>query len=178
MDSINKNQQEENHKDLFGTEAFEKLKELTSKAGTCFFCSSIRSKQSFSTRPMALQKLDDEGSLWFLSAADSFKNDELKEDPKVQLLFQGSHYSDFLSIYGKATISTDKEKIKELWNPMLKTWFTEGVDDPRITVIKVDPEEGYYWDTKHAVIVSFVKRLVGAAIGKTLDDSIEGTLKV
>ena len=27
-------------------------------------------------------------------------------------------------------------------------WFTEGVRDPRITVIKVTPEDGYYWDTK------------------------------
>ena len=60
---------------------------------------------------------------------------------------------------------------------MIKTWFTEGVDDPRITVIKVTPEDGYYWDTKHGTIVSFAKQLVGAAIGQTLDDSIEGTLK-
>jgi general stress protein 26 len=52
-------------------------------------------------------------------------------------LFQGSDYSDFLNIYSTATVSKDKQKIKELWQPVLKTWFTEGVDDPRISVIKV-----------------------------------------
>ena len=59
---------------------------------------------------------------------------------------------------------------------MLKTWFTEGEDDPRITVIEVEPEGGYYWDNKHGSIVAGIKMLIGAAIGKTLDDSIEGRL--
>ena len=60
----------------------------------------------------------------------------------------------------------------------MKTWFTEGVDDPRITAIKFTPKSGYYWDTKHGTAVAGVKMLVGAAIGKTLDDSIEGELRI
>jgi general stress protein 26 len=76
-----------------------------------------------------------------------------------------------------ATVSTDKGKIRELWEPILKTWFTGGIDDPRITVIKVAPVEGYYWDTKHGSAIAGVKMLIGAAIGKTLDDSIEGTVR-
>jgi general stress protein 26 len=176
MDSINKQQPEDNFEDLNGKEAREKIKELVDKANTCFFCTDIETGKPFNTRPMSVQKLDDEGNFWFLSAKDSHKNQELKNDAFVQLLFQGSHYSDFLNIYGKATVSTDKEKIKELWEPILKTWFTEGVDDPRITVIKVVPESGYYWDTKHNMAIGFAKRLIGASIGKTLDDSIEGNL--
>ncbi|MEP6710843.1 MAG: pyridoxamine 5'-phosphate oxidase family protein [Ferruginibacter sp.] len=178
MDSINKNQPEENYKDLTGAEGTKKMKELIEKAATCFFCTNITSGQALTTRPMSVQKTDDEGILWFLSAADSHKNEEIGGDPMVQLLFQGSPHSDFLSLSGEASISQDKAMIKELWNPMLKTWFTEGEDDPRITVIKVVPEKGYYWDTKHAMAVAFVKRLVGAAIGKTLDDSVEGTITV
>lgn len=127
---------------------------------------------------MSVQKIDEHANLWFLSAKDSHKNAEIKEDHTVQLLFQGSSYSDFLSLYGKASISTDKSKIKELWQPILKTWFTEGIDDPRITVIKVKPIDGYYWDTKHNMIVGLVKRMAGAIIGKTLDDSIEGNISM
>ena len=77
-----------------------------------------------------------------------------------------------------ATVSGDPKKTKELVEPIVKTWFTEGVDDTRITVIRVQPNEGYYWDTKHGSAVSGIKMLIGAAIGKTLDDSIEGTLRV
>lgn len=177
MDSINKNQPEDNFKNLVGREAIDKIKELAAKAGSCFFCTKIESGKSFDTRPMAPEKIDDEGNFWFLSSSDSHKNEELENDPSVQMLFQGSSYSNYLSIYGKATISKDKNKIKELWNPMMKTWFTEGENDPRITVIKVTPSEGYYWDTKHGMAVATLKRIFGAIKGETYDDSIEGNIK-
>jgi general stress protein 26 len=178
MDSINKQQPEENYKDLSGNEAIDKMKELKKKASSCFMCTAIKTGQPFAARPMAVQQIDDEGNFWFLSSVDSYKNEEIASDPIVQLLFQGSDYSDFFYVYGIATISQDKAKIKELWNPMLKVWFTEGEDDPRITVIKVEPTDGYYWDTKHNQAIAFLKRAVGAAMGKTLDDSIEGKLNV
>ncbi len=178
MDSINKQQEEDNYENLKGAEGIKKIKELTDKAPSCFFCTHITSGEPFITRPMSVQEVDDEGNLWFLSANDSHKNYEIKNDSSVQLLFQGSSYSDFLNLYGRATVNQDKEKIKELWKPILKTWFTEGIDDPRISVIKVVPEEGYYWDTKHNMAVGLIKRLTGAILGKTMDDSIEGNIAV
>lgn len=178
MDSINQQQPEKNHEDLRGEDAQHKLKELVEKASSCFFCTQIKSGQQFATRPMSVQQVDDEGNCWFLSASDSHKNSEINIDPAVQLLFQGSKHSDFLTLYGQATINRDKQKIKELWQPILKTWFTEGENDSRITVIKFVPEQGYYWDTKHGQIVAFAKQLVGAMTGKTLDDSIEGKISV
>jgi general stress protein 26 len=177
MDSINQQQPEKNHQDLFDVSALDKMKELIDKAkSNCFFCTNIRAGEPFSTRPMSVQKFDSDGTLWFLSASDSKKNKELGEDPYAQLLFKGSDYSDFLTLYGEVRISEDRGKIKELWEPVLKTWFTEGIDDPRITVIQLLPIHGYYWDTKHGQFVAFAKQMVGAAIGKTLDDSIEGNL--
>lgn len=174
MDSINKNQPEQNRRDLRGNEAIKQAKELIAKAQTCFFCTN--SSGSTAARPMSVQEVDDAGHLWFLSADDSHKNQELKRDPNVTLYFQGSAHSDFLTLRGTASISRDKQKIKQLWEPVIKTWFTEGVDDPRISVIRVAPSEGYYWTTKHGKAIAGAKMLIGAAIGKTLDDSIEGEL--
>jgi general stress protein 26 len=178
MDSINKQQPEENYEDLWGIKAKKKIRELNEKASSCFFCTDIKIGQPFDARPMSVQKLDDDGIFWFLSAKDSNKNKAVESDPFVQLLFQGSDYSDFLHLYGQATINDNKEKIKELWNPMLKTWFTEGVDDPRISVIRFEPDGGYYWDTKNNIAIGLLKRVAGAIMGKTLDDSIEGELNV
>ncbi|MEO6904330.1 MAG: pyridoxamine 5'-phosphate oxidase family protein [Bacteroidia bacterium] len=178
MDSINKNQPEENHKNLSGQEAAKKIKELVDNAQSCFFCTSVATGESNGARPMSVQKMDANGNLWFLSANDSEKNEEIASNPKVHLYFQGSKHSDFLHIYGMAKISDDKAKIKELWEPILKTWFTEGVNDPRISVIKVVPTDGYYWDTKHGNMVAGIKMLIGAAIGQTLDDSIEGKVRL
>jgi general stress protein 26 len=178
MDSINRNQTEQNRADLIGQEAIEQIKEIVKKAQTCFFCTAQSTGGSSGARPMSVQQVDDVGNLWFLSAYDSHKNAEIALDPAVKLYFQGSAHSDFLQLDGHATISRDKAKIKELWEPIIKTWFTEGVDDPRITVIQVMPADGYYWDTKHGNAVAGIKMLIGAAVGKTMDDSIEGTLKV
>jgi len=176
MDSINRNQPEQNREDLRGEKAIAKIKELVEQAETCFFCTALNVAGSTGSRPMSVQEVDEEGNLWFLSAEDSHKNEELARDPSVHLFFQGSAHSDFLRLSGRASILRDKEKIKELWEPVVKTWFTEGMDDPRITVIKVTPTNGYYWDTKHGKTVAGIKMLIGAAIGKTLDDSIEGTI--
>jgi general stress protein 26 len=176
MDSINRNQPENNREDLHSHAAVERIKDVVKKTQTCFFCTTTPEGNSNASRPMSVRKVDDEGSLWFLSANDSHKNQELARDPSVTLYFQGSEHSDFLHLKGSAMISTDRAKIDELWEPVIKTWFTGGKDDPRITVIKVEPSDGYYWDNKHGNAIAGIKMLIGAAIGKTLDDSIEGRI--
>lgn len=178
MDSINAQQPEDVRDDLTGRDAVERIRDMAKKAQTCFFCTAVPSGESSAARPMNVRDVDDEGNLWFLSASDSHKNAEIDIDPVVRLYMQGSPHSDFLSLTGHAMITTDKAKIRELWNPMIRTWFTEGVDDPRITVIKVTPMDGYYWDNKHGNAIAGVKMLIGAAIRRTLDDSVEGTLEV
>lgn len=177
MDSINSQQIEHNREDLSAADSVAKIKEIVSKSETCFFGTCTPSS-GFEARPMGVLEVDDEGHLWFLSADDSNKNGELVANPRVTLLFQGSPHSGFLVLDGIATISKDKAKIHELWKPIIKTWFTGGEDDPRITVIEVAPTGGYYWDTKHGSFVAGVKMMIGAAIGKTMDDSIEGKISV
>lgn len=178
MDSINRNQPEDNREDLGGQEAVKRIQEMAEQAENCWFCSAASTGESNGDRPMNIRQVDEEGNLWFLSASDSRKNEELTLDPTVKLYFQGSKRSDFMQLSGHATISKEKEKIKELWSPMAQVWFTEGVDDPRITVIKVTPSEGYYWDTKHGNAVAGVKMLIGTVLRKTLDDSVTGKLDV
>lgn len=178
MDVKDTNPREDNYEDLRGQEAVKKIKEVVEEAENCFFCSAVATGESNGDRPMNVRQVDDEGNLWFLSASDSRKNQELAIDPAVKLYFQGSKHSDFMQINGRATISRDREKIEELWSPLVQTWFTDGKDDPRITVIRVSPTEGYYWDTKHSTAVAGIKMLIGAALRKTMDDSIQGKLDV
>lgn len=178
MNSINQNQPEHNVENLSRTEALKKVKELIKEAETCFFCTETAKGPSMGARPMTIQEVDDEGNLWILSANDSHVNAEVALDPRVKLYFQDSKYSGYLYLIADASIHYDQAKIKELWNPALKVWFTEGENDPRISLLKVVPSDGYYWDNKHGNLVAGVKMLIGAAIGKTLDDSIEGQIKM
>lgn len=176
MDSINANQPEDNRADLGSAESVERIRAVVKKTESCFFCTAVATGDSGATRPMSVLQVDDAGTLWFLSASDSHKNREIAQEPAVRLFFQGSEHAGFLTLTGTASVSRSKAKIKELWSPLLKTWFTDGIDDARITAIGVAPRGGYYWDNKHGSAVAGIKMLVGAAIGKTLDDSIEGGL--
>lgn len=176
MDSINRNQPENNRSDLSGQDAVDRVRQAVKKNQTCFFCTGVSTGGSQATRPMSALQVDDAGKLWFLSASDSHKNAEIAQNALVWLFFQGSEHSGFVTLHGRAAVTRDQAKIKELWSPIMKTWFTDGEHDPRITAIAVDPLSGYYWDNKHGDMVAGAKMAIGAAIGKTLDDSIEGEL--
>jgi general stress protein 26 len=125
-----------------------------------------------------VQKVCDQGNFWFMSPSDSDKNLEIEADPRVQLFISNPSKYEFLSVYGKATISRDRLKIDEFWSDIAKAWFPEGKDDPRITIIKVIPEEGFYWDTKDGKLVSMIKIAASAILGKTLEEGVEGTISV
>ena len=170
MNSIDKNQAEKNYQDLNNDDSINKIINLAQDQ-TCFLCTSKGG------RPMTVQKVDKEGSIWFLSSNDSNQNKEIGENSVINLYFQGSKHSDFMHLYGTAQILEDKSIIKELWNPIFKTWFTEGENDPRISIIKFTTDNGHYWDTKHGNFIAGIKIIIGASIGITLDDSIQGKLK-
>ncbi len=177
-DSSNNTQNTADHiKSLSGEEAVKKLKDLAISAENCFFCTSIKTGLPVSVRPMSVLQVDDAGNLWFASQKDSNKNNEIASDPFTHLFFQENKNSGFLNIYGISEIVTDQDKIDELWNPLLKVWFQGGKDDPNITLIKVEPTNVYYWDTKHGDMIAFVKMAASIVTGKTMDDSVEGNLE-
>lgn len=161
-------------KDLNAADAILKMQDLAKEITTCMFGTYAQDKLCL--RPMSTQDIDEEGHLWFLSDKSSEKNDQIAKDDRVELIYSQGHEK-FLAIHGHASIHFDKEKIKELWQPLAKIWFTQGVDDPRISVIKVNVSDGYYWDIKHGKMVEVVKMAAALLTGKTMDDGIEGRLR-
>jgi general stress protein 26 len=164
-------------KDLTNKEGIEKMKELAESAKICHFVTGLSSKP-LNSRPMATQEVDDEGNFWFLSKKSSHKNEDIENDPDVQLFYANSSSSEYLAVFGYAEIITDHAKLEELWNPFAKAWFNEGKNDPEISIIRVRPADAYYWDTKTNRLVSLIKIATGAVIGKTMDDGIEGNIKI
>jgi general stress protein 26 len=171
-----KNKEEEVH-DLDHHESIDKLKEFVKHNSICMFTTHL-TDVPLQSRPMSVQEVDDDGNLWFLSGASSNKNWEVEEDSRVQLIFANQKDYEFLSLYGHATIYTDREKIHEMWSPIAKAWFKEGKNDPEATVIKVTPEDAYYWDTKNNKAVSLFKIMASVVTGRTMDDGEEGRMHV
>lgn len=164
-------------KDSHKDESIKKLKELAQGIDICMFCTQL-DQHPISARPMSCNDVDSEGNLWFLSNAKSNKNFEIKEDDKVQLFFSKISDNHYLSVYGHASIITDKSEVAEHWDPIAKAWFEKGKDDPDVTVIKVVPSYAYYWDTKDGKAIAFLKWAANA-MGAGLDDGgVEGRIKV
>lgn len=142
--------------DLDRKEGIEKMKEMVKLNPVCFFITHLM-EVPLQTRPMFALLVCDQGNFWFLSHIDSTLTEEIEIDQQVQLLFANTPNSQYLTIYGKASISRDRQKIAEIWNPEAKAWFPEGKHSPGITVVKVVPEEAQYWDTKSSPMISIIK---------------------
>jgi general stress protein 26 len=169
--------EESPREDLQNTEAVKKLKELAEKAKNCMFTSDLQQFPQ-STRPMALQEVDSEGNLWFISSKESKKNKEIQHDNRVALYFQNNSTYEFLVVNGTASIHTDKATIDKYWTDFANAWF-DGKDDPNVTIISIKPTDCDYWDTQDGKIVSFIKMSFKAITGTKGDDGgVEGKLNI
>ena len=129
------------------------------------------------SRPMSTQELDENGDLWFFTNDDSRKIDEVNGDNRVNAAYSDPDNNTYVSVFGTAKVVKDRAKMEELWNPIHKAWFPEGLDDPHICLLQISVEEAEYWDapsSKFVQIAGFVKALV---TGTEADYGDHGTIR-
>ena len=103
------------------------------------------------SRPMATQKQNPVADLWFVTDVESHKLDELEGDPHVNLAYFDTDSYEWVSVSGTARVSTDRERIRELYQPDWRAWFGKldetrdgGPDDPRLALVLVDADSVVY----------------------------------
>lgn len=116
------------------------------------------------SRPMWTQDAPFDGTVWFLTPADSSAAADITNEPRVNLAYANASAESYLSASGQALILNDRDKIREFWSPMLKAWW-DGPDDPSIRVIRVDVEQVEYWDTPGGKLVSLFQLAKGMVTG-------------
>ena len=166
-----------NIKNLYNEDAVKKIKDFVDEIKVCMFCTSV-TDMPFRTRPMSTLEVDEEGNLWFFSGKSSDKNDEIKNDDTVQLIYSKNSDVHFLTITGKASLVEDQAKKDELWNPIVKAYFPEGKDDPNLSLVKIKPEAAHYWDTINGKMITWFKMAASAVTGNQNNVGVEGKLKV
>ncbi len=162
-------------KNLDGKAGIEKMRTMIKSQNICLFTTEL-DQHPLSTRPMGTQEADEEGRLWFISRKDSEKNLEIKDNDKVQLFYSNNGSSEYLSVYGKADIYTDQDKIEEHWSAFAKAWFHDGKRDPAVSLICVTPEDVHYWDTKNNKAITLLKIAAGALTGHDYNVGVEGKI--
>ncbi|OUJ71401.1 pyridoxamine 5'-phosphate oxidase family protein [Hymenobacter crusticola] len=119
----------------------------------------------FHTRPMYTHGVDDDGTLWFFTYNDSRKVEEIHRNSRVGISYAENDAQTYVTLAGTAEVIRDEAKIDELWVGGLKAWFPKGKGDPNITLLKIQPHQGEYWDKPGGKINSLFQMAKGALTG-------------
>jgi general stress protein 26 len=172
MAETTETQRIEKDEHLTGDQAVAKVRKLLPSFKAALFVTGVASGTGLHSRPLALQGDPSVfgGSLWFFADDRSPKVYELAVNTKVTLFCQNDEATHYLQLDGTASLSKDKSKMRELYTPMVKTWFPDGLEDPHLTLIRFDASAGVFWESPGGawqVAAAFATSLVTGKPGKS-----------
>ena len=126
------------------TDDAERVWALMEKIGFCML--STLDGEEIRARPMAATVEKEEGRILFLTDKDSHKEEEIEARPNVGLAFADTDAHSYVAVTGRARLSNDREKIRELFAFPAKAWW-ESAEDPSIRLLIVEPRDAEYWDS-------------------------------
>ena len=126
-----------------------------------------RAGETMRARPMAVHLAPGENAVYFLTDERHYKDEEIAADPNVCLAFADDGGNDYVSLSGRATVTNDRAKIKELWSLAAKAWW-DSADDPNIRLLTVTPVAAEFWDGENKVLAS-MKMAAAAMTGDRPD---------
>ena len=148
---------------------YEKLKEMIKDIDLCML-TTVDESDDLHSRPMSLNgDVDEQGNLWFFTSSNSHKASEIERTPNVNVSFIDTDQQHYVSISGDAELVHDKQKIKELWKPVLKAWFPDGPDQPDVALLKVKVKKAEYWDTPSSTIAQAISFVSAIFTGKQVE---------
>ncbi|MEV4999500.1 pyridoxamine 5'-phosphate oxidase family protein [Nocardioides sp. LML1-1-1.1] len=117
--------------------------------------------------PMARQEVEPSAELWFITARDTAHVRALQSEPTVALTF--SARDAWVALRGRAAVVEDQAKLEELWTTFAEAWMPEGPEDPNAVLLRVDVEQGEYWDTPGGKVASLISLAKTKLTGETYD---------
>jgi general stress protein 26 len=117
-------------------------------------------------RPMTAQ-LEDEGSaenlyqgpIWFFTSVDNQLYQQIGSGSRAMAHFVSKGHDVWATVHGNLSTSRDPSIIDRLWNRFVAAWY-EGKDDPKIALIRLDPENAEIWIDASSIVAG-IKMLIG-----------------
>lgn len=110
------------------------------------------------SRPMHIVQESFDGTLYFFAANDGSIADEATDYREVGISFMDRQSGSYLSLSGKARISSDKEKYDSLWNDDMDLLFPKGKDGGEAVLMAIEVFQGESWSA-HQGLSKFHERL-------------------
>ena len=124
------------------------------------------------SRPMALQEAEFDGDLWFFTDEGSAKILQIQGAPEVNVSFSDGKDHSWVSIAGHAQVVHDRQKAEQLYTPVLKAWFPQGLETPGMTLLKVESDTAEYWEGPTSTAAFALGALRAAVTGDPKQDPI------
>jgi general stress protein 26 len=129
---------------------------------------TVGSDGSLHSRPMATLGKEFDGDLWFFTDDSSGKVDEIQQERHVCVSYAEPEDQKYVSVSGVAQLVQDRQRAKELWTPAANAWLPQGVDDPRLALLRVRVQAIEYWDTPGGKMVQLYGMAKAALTGERL----------
>jgi len=115
---------------------------------------TIAEDGSLDSRPMGCLQKEFDGTLWFMTFADSAKRSEIDSNQNVLVSYARPAKYEFISVSGRARIVNDHAALCSLWSEALRVWFPQGPDSPDLALVAIDVDMAKTW-TKPASMVTY-----------------------
>lgn len=122
-------------------------------------------------RPMTAQVEGERGPIWFFTAKDTAIVESLRPGSRVVATFASKGHDLFATVHGSIRIDNDRAAIDRLWNPFVAGWFEGGKDDPKLALLRLDPERAEIW-LDGSSLVAGIKTLFGVDPKKDYKDKV------
>ena len=126
------------------------------------------------SQPMSAQILHDEderGPIWFFTSTDSDLVKALTDTHRAVVHFSSKGHDLFASLHGVLTLDNDRQVIDQLWNSFIAAWYEGGKDDPKLQLLRLDPERAQVWLNENNLWAA-VKLLLGSDPKKDYKDKV------
>ena len=114
-------------------------------------------------QPMSAQILHDEsarGPIWFFTAKDTDLAREMGQAHRAALHFSSKGHELFASVEGELVVDNNRAVIDRLWNKFVAAWYEGGKDDPKLHLIRFEPEHATVWLNENSLVAG-VKLMLG-----------------
>ena len=118
-------------------------------------------------RPMTAQ-LDGEregarGPIWFFTSRDNGIIEKLGagEGNRAIATFTSKGHDLFATVHGGLSLDNNPATIDRLWNRYVAAWYEGGKSDPKLALLRLDPEKAEIWLDASSIIAG-IKMLLGS----------------
>lgn len=124
------------------------------------------------SQPMTAQIEGDEGGpIWIFSAKGVDLVQAAGTGHRAMAHFASKDHDLFATVHGRLVPDNDRDMIERLWNPFVAAWYEGGKDDPKLQLLRFEPERAQIWLNEHSLFAG-VKVMMGRDPKKDYGDKV------